>query len=92
MILNKINYKNLALYGLLEIDSDINIDKVNSRATGSFNIAFSLPDIQNSINEINSGIENINSDSEMSQEEKSLWVEDYEEQLEILNLIKEKIS
>ena len=92
MILNKINYKNLALYGLLEIDSDINIDKVNSRATGSFNIAFSLADIQNTINEINSGIENINSDSEMSEEEKSLWVEDYEEQLEILNLIKEKIS
>lgn len=92
MILNKINYKNLALYGLLEIDSDINIDKVNSRATGSFNIAFNLSDIQNTINEINSGIENINSDSEMSQEEKSLWVEDYEEQLEILNLIKEKIS
>ena len=67
-------------------------DLKSNFATGSFNIAFSLPDIQNSINEINSGIENINSDSEMSQEEKSLWVEDYEEQLEILNLIKEKIS
>lgn len=92
MILNKINYKNLALYGIFEIGTGYTIDKDNSVVTGTFNITYNLADIQNSIDQINSGIENINSDSEMSQEEKSLWLEDYEEQLEILNLIKEKIS
>ena len=92
MILNKINYKNLALYGLLEIDSDINIDKVNSRATGSFNIAFSLPDIENTIQSINTNIEYINADNDISTETKELYLQDYEEQLEILNLIKEKVS
>ena len=92
MILNKINYKNLALYGIFEIGTGYTIDKDNGTVTGTFNIAYNLSDIENTINTINSSIENINSDSEMSQEEKSLWLEDYEEQLEILNFIKEKIS
>ena len=92
MILNKINYKNLALYGIFEIGTGYTIDKDNSVVTGTFNIAYNLADIQETINQINDSIENINSDSEISTEEKSLWLEDYQEQLEISNLIKEKIS
>lgn len=92
MILNKINYKDLALYGILKINNNYTIDKDNLRVNATTSISYNLSDIENTIQNIKQSIEELANDAEQTTEIRDHLNQDYNEQLEILNLIKEKLS
>ena len=92
MILGKINYKHLAIYGILKINNGYTVDKDNLRVNANVSISYNLSDIEQTIDNIQSKIEELNSDEDMTTEIKDNLNESYEEQLEILNTLKEKLS
>ena len=92
MILGKINYKHLAIYGILKINNGYTVDKDNLRVNANVSITYNLSDIEQTIDNIQSKIEELNSDEDMTTEIKDNLNESYEEQLEILNTLKEKLS
>ena len=92
MILGKINYKHLAIYGILKINNGYTVDKDNLRVNANVSISYNLSDIEQTIDNIQSKIEELNSDEDMTTEIKDNLNESYEEQLEILNILKEKLS
>ena len=92
MILNKINYKDLALYGILKINNNYTIDSDELRVSATVSISYNLSDIEDTILQIKQQVEELANDAEQTTEIRDHLNQDYSEQLEILNLIKEKLS
>lgn len=92
MILNRINYKNLALYGVFSINDNYTIDTDNLRVNATVSISYNLSDIRETITSIDEQVTELRADEEITGEVKETLLEDYEEQLEILNFIKGKLS
>jgi len=92
MILNKINYKNLALYGILKINNNYTIDKDNLRVNATTSISYNLSDIQETITSIEQQVIELEANEDIDPELKYLQLDDYQEQLEILKLIEGKLS
>ena len=92
MILNKINYKNLALYGILKINNNYTIDKDNLRVNATTSISYNLSDIQETITSIEQQVSELEVNEDIDPELRHLQLDDYQEQLEILKLIEGKLS
>jgi|TARA_B110000908_G_C9845095_1_gene267350 hypothetical protein len=92
MILNKVNYKNLALYGIFKINNNYTVDADNLKVDATVSISYNLSNIQETITSIDEQITELRADEEITFEVKETLIEDYEEQLEILNFIKGKLS
>ena len=92
MILNKVNYKNLALYGIFKINNNYTVDADNLKVNATVSISYNLSNIQETITSIDEQITELRADEEITFEVKETLIEDYEEQLDILNFIKGKLS
>ena len=92
MILNTLTPKNLVLFGILDTYDNYTIDKDNLMVTASVQIAYNLGDIENQINSITTKINNLEDIEDMSDDAKDYIKGDYEEILETLRLMKEKLS
>ena len=92
MIISKLNYKDLATYGILSIDNGYTIDTENSTLNANVSIAFNLTDIENQIQKLVNSISEIETDYESEPEILEVYKNGYEELLEILYLIREKLS
>ena len=92
MILNTLIPKNLILFGILDTYDNYTVDKDNLMVTASVQIAYNLGDIQQQINSVSTKIDNLEDMDDMSDDAKDIMRRDYEEILEALNLIKEKLS
>ena len=92
MILNKINYKDLALYGILKINNNYTIDSDKLRVNATVSISYNLSNIEDTILQIQQQVEELANDAEQTTEIRDHLNQDYNERLEILNLIKEKLS
>ena len=92
MILNKINYKDLALYGILKINNNYTIDKDNLRVNATTSISYNLSDIQETITSIEQQVSELEANEDIDPELRYLQLDDYQEQLEILKLIEGKLS
>ena len=92
MILNKINYKNLALYGVFSINDNYTIDTDNLTVNATINISYNLSDIQETITSIEQQVNELKTNEEMDPEFRDFQLDDYQEQLEILKLIEGKLN
>ena len=92
MIISKLNYKDLATYGILCINNGYTIDTENSTLNANVSIAFNLTDIENQIQKLENSISEIETDYESEPEISEVYKNGYEELLEILYLIREKLS
>ena len=92
MILNTLTPKNLTLFGILDTYDNYTIDKDNLMVTASVQIAYNLGDIQQKINSVSTKIDNLEDMEDISDDAKDIMRRDYEEILEALNIIKEKLS
>ncbi len=92
MILNTLIPKNLILFGILDTYDNYTVDKDNLMVTASVQIAYNLGDIQQQINSVSNKIDNLEDMEDMSDDAKNIMRRDYEEILEALNLMKEKLS
>ena len=92
MILNTLTPKNLALFGILDTYDNYTVDKDNLMVTASVQIAYNLGDIQQKINSVSTKIDNLEDMEDISDDAKDIMRRDYEEILEALNIMKEKLS
>tara|TARA_A100000172_G_C3019520_1_gene102646 strand:+ start:448 stop:726 length:279 start_codon:yes stop_codon:yes gene_type:complete len=92
MIISKLNYKDLATYGILCINNGYTIDTENSTLNANVSIAFNLTDIENQIQNLENNISEMETDYESEPEISEVYKNGYEELLEILYLIREKLS
>ena len=92
MILNTLTPKNLALFGILDTYDNYTIDKDNLMVTASVQIAYNLSDIEQKINSITTKMNDLDDIEGISDDAKDYLKTDYEEILEALNIIKEKLS
>ena len=92
MILNTLTPKNLVLFGILDTYDNYTIDKDNLMVTASVQIAYNLGDIENKINSISTKINNLEDMEDISDDAKDFMRKDYEEILEALNIMKEKLN
>jgi len=92
MILNKINYKNLALYGIFSINNNYTIDADNLTVNATVNVSYNLIDIQETITSIEQQVNELKINEEMDPEFRDFQLDDYQEQLEILKLIEGKLN
>ena len=92
MILNTLTPKNLVLFGILDTYDDYTIDKDNLMVTASVQIAYNLSDIEQKINSITTKMNDLDDIEGISEDAKDYLKVDYEEILEALNIIKEKLS
>ena len=92
MITNKITPKYLALYSIFKEYDNYTIDNNNLIVNANLQISYNLSDIEELIISTNSKLEDANNDEDISTEYKEALREDYDEILEILNTIKEKLS
>ena len=92
MILNTLTPKNLALFGILDTYDNYTVDKDNLMVTASIQIAYNLGDIENKINSISTKMNNLEDMEDLSDDAKDIMRKDYEEILEALNVMKEKLS
>ena len=92
MIISKLNYKDLATYGILCINNGYTIDTENSTLNANVSIAFNLTDIENQIQNLENTISEMETDYESEPEISEVYKNGYEELLEILYLIREKLS
>ena len=92
MILNTLTPKNLVLFGILDTYDDYTIDKDNLMVTASVQIAYNLSDIEQKINSITTKMNDLDDIEGISDDAKDYLKTDYEEILEALNIIKEKLS
>ena len=92
MILNTLTPKNLVLFGILDTYDDYTIDKDNLMVTASVQIAYDLSDIEQKINSITTKMNDLDDIEGISEDAKDYLKVDYEEILEALNIIKEKLS
>ena len=92
MILNTLTPKNLVLFGILDTYDDYTIDKDNLMVTSSVQIAYNLSDIEQKINSITTKMNDLDDIEGISDDAKDYLKTDYEEILEALNIMKEKLS
>ena len=92
MILNTLTPKNLVLFGILDTYDDYTIDKDNLMVTANVQIAYNLSDIEQKINSITTKMNDLDDMEGISDDAKDYLKTDYEEILEALNIIKEKLS
>ena len=92
MILNTLTPKTLALYGILDTYDNYTVDKDNLIVTASVQIAYNLSDIEQKIDSITTKINNLEDMEGISDDAKDYIKTDYEEILETLRLMKEKLS
>ena len=92
MILNTLTPKTLALFGILDTYDNYTIDKDNLVVTASVQIAYNLSDIEQKIDSITTKINNLEDMEGISDDAKDYIKTDYEEILETLRLMKEKLS
>ena len=92
MILNTLTPKNLVLFGILDTYDDYTIDKDNLMVTVSVQIAYNLSDIEQKINSITTKMNDLDDIEGISEDAKDYLKVDYEEILEALNIMKEKLS
>ena len=92
MILNTLTPKNLALFGILDTYDNYTIDKDNLMVTASVQIAYNLGDIQQKINSVSTKMDNLEDMEDISDDAKDIMRKNYEEILEVLNIMKEKLS
>ncbi len=92
MILNTLTPKTLALFGILDTYDNYTIDKDNLMVTASVQIAYNLSDIEQKIDSITTKINNLEDMEDISDDAKDYIKTDYEEILETLRLMKEKLS
>ena len=92
MILNTLTPKNLVLFGILDTYDDYTIDKDNLMVTASVQIAYNLSDIEQKINSITIKMNDLDDIEGISDDAKDYLKTDYEEILEALNIMKEKLS
>ena len=92
MILNTLTPKNLVLFGILDTYDNYTIDKDNLMVTASVQIAYNLSDIEQKINSITTKMNDLDDIEGISDDAKEYLKTDYEEILEALNIIKEKLS
>ena len=92
MILNTLTPKNLTLFGILDTYDNYTIDKDNLMVTASVQIAYNLSDIEQKINSITTKMNDLDDVEGISDDAKDYLKTDYEEILEALNIIKEKLS
>ena len=92
MILNTLTPKNLALFGILDTYDNYTIDKDNLMVTASVQIAYDLSDIEQKINSITTKMNDLDDIEGISDDAKDYLKTDYEEILEALNIMKEKLS
>ena len=92
MILNTLTPKNLILFGILDTYDNYTIDKDNLMVTASVQIAYNLGDIENQINSITTKINNLEDIEDVADDAKDYIKRDYEEILEVLRIMKEKLS
>jgi len=79
MILNKVNYKNLALYGIFKINNNYTVDADNLKVDATVSISYNLSNIQETITSIDEQITELRADEEITFEVKETLIEDYEE-------------
>ena len=92
MILNTLTPKTLALFGILDTYDNYTVDKDNLIVTASVQIAYNLSDIEQKIDSITTKINNLEDIEGISDDAKDYIKTDYEEILETLRLMKEKLS
>ena len=92
MILNTLTPKNLVLFGILDTYDDYTIDKDNLMVTASVQIAYNLSDIEQKINSVTTKMNDLDDMEGISDDAKDYIKGDYEEILETLRLMKEKLS
>ena len=92
MILNTLTPKNLVLFGILDTYDDYTIDKDNLMVTASVQIAYNLSDIEQKINSVTTKMNDLDDIEGISEDAKDYLKVDYEEILEALNIMKEKLS
>lgn len=92
MILNTLTPKTLALFGILDTYDNYTVDKDNLIVTASVQIAYNLSDIEQKIDSITTKIDNLEDMEGISDDAKDYIKTDYEEILETLRLMKEKLS
>ena len=92
MILNTLTPKNLVLFGILDTYDNYTIDKDNLTVTASVQIAYNLSDIEQKINSITIKMNDLDDIEGISDDAKDYLKTDYEEILEALNIMKEKLS
>ena len=92
MILNTLTPKNLVLFGILDTYDDYTIDKDNLMVTASVQIAYNLSDIEQKINSITTKMNDLDDIEGISDDAKDYLKTDYEEILEVLRIMKEKLS
>ena len=92
MILNTLTPKNLVLFGILDTYDDYTIDKDNLMVTANVQIAYNLSDIEQKINSITTKMNDLDDIEDISDDAKDYLKTDYEEILEALNIMKEKLS
>ena len=92
MILNTLTPKNLTLFGILDTYDNYTIDKDNLMVTASVQIAYDLSDIEQKINSITTKMNDLDDIEGISDDAKDYLKTDYEEILEALNIMKEKLS
>ena len=92
MILNTLTPKNLVLFCILDTYDDYTIDKDNLMVTASVQIAYNLSDIEQKINSVTTKMNDLDDMEGISDDAKDYLKTDYEEILEALNIIKEKLS
>ena len=92
MILNTLTPKNLTLFGILDTYDNYTIDKDNLMVTASVQIAYNLSDIEQKINSITTKMNDLDDIEGISEDAKDYLKVDYEEILEALNIMKEKLS
>ena len=92
MILNTLTPKNLVLFGILDTYDDYTIDKDNLMVTASVQIAYNLSDIEQKINSITTKMNDLDDIEGISDDAKDYLKTVYEEILEALNIMKEKLS
>ena len=92
MITNKITPKYLVLYSIFKEYDNYTIDSNNLIVNANLQISYNLSDIEALITSTLSKLDDVDNDEDISTEYKETLREDYEEILEILNTIKEKLS
>ena len=92
MISNKIPPKYLALYSIFKEYDNYTIDSNNLIVNANLQISYNLSDIEALITSTSSKLDDVDNDEDISTEYKETLREDYEEILEILNTIKEKLN
>ncbi len=92
MILNTLTPKNLALFGILHTYDNYTINKDNLLVTATVEIAYNLGDIQTKIDSITTKVENLEDMEGISDETKDYILQDYNEILETLRFLKDKLS